>query len=688
MTESLNPSRRSTPFADDEPVFSSGLRSTDGRVPRFGDGPRWDCTAMGLAPNLTPFSGYLRFNVYPKPWVPTAKILAMALLNPTHPSLRSVGIYMSNRAAKLKTVIHHLNQLRYLAEWAHQTGRSALLSTWTRDDCAAYLQVVRTSSGASRIRASEDVLQLLHTYGPLFDDGGLTVLIKKSRDGRSPVTIRTPVIPPEVFWPLVRACWTYIDVFAPNVLDARDEIQRLDAARDSGNAERRLVNIDEMLTEWLAHPTGFVPLHISTRGCGSAGEINWEGLAVRLATPCRSAIFQGSPGPRRKQQVLKALESGVPTKFGFTSKQPAIVHRPDGTTGPWRSGFDRPSVAQELTSLRNASYIFVTMMTIMRDSEVRGIAAGSLSVRYGAPVIHSAIHKNQAPGGKLESWWVSEPVIKAIQLAEQITRDQGRIFGSVRGGHVRDLKGFDAHEQIEKFIDWVNTRSPENGLERIPDFHISPHMFRRTMAVITANEPDGEIALGITLKHNATRALANSVTSGYGAPTPAWAREFDHESKNVAAGELVSEWSQHSNGERIARGPGAVTYLAGLDDVTSKAATTSIPVGDERMLRDMLRDEFSTIRLGTLNHCLGAAERAECLRNVSEQAKAAGPIPSLCSPSTCRNSVITDKHMPIWRNEEAELVKRLKDRRIAPVHRARLEVQLGDVRKITTQEPK
>lgn len=70
--------------------------------------------------------------------------------------------------------------------------------------------------------------------------------------------------------------------------------------------------------------------------------------------------------------------------------------------------------------------------------------------------------------------------------------------------------------------------------------------------------------------------------------------------------------------------------------------------------------------------------------------KAGGPIPpSMCHPSTCRNSVITDKHLPIWLNEESDLIDKLKDKKkMAAVHRERLETQLADVRKITRQEPK
>jgi hypothetical protein len=60
----------------------------------------------------------------------------------------------------------------------------------------------------------------------------------------------------------------------------------------------------------------------------------------------------------------------------------------------------------------------------------------------------------------------------------------------------------------------------------------------------------------------------------------------------------------------------------------------------------------------------------------------------MCQPSTCRNSVITDQHLPIWQHEEADLAQKLKDKKMAAVHRQRLETQLVDVRRITEQEPK
>jgi len=47
------------------------------------------------------------------------------------------------------------------------------------------------------------------------------------------------------------------------------------------------------------------------------------------------------------------------------------------------------------------------------------------------------------------------------------------------------------------------------------------------------------------------------------------------------------------------------------------------------------------------------------------------------------------KRVPnIWLAEEDDLMKKLKDKKMAGLHKVRLEKQLADVRKITRREPK
>lgn len=676
--------RRSV-FAEDELVLTENLRVGDGPAPKFGDLPRWDLIAAGLAPNQPPHKAQLRFNDIPNEWRLTAKTLAMAMLQPTHPALRAAGIYRSNRPRKVKTIQMLISELKAFAAWASQQGMPNDLSQWTSPDCSRYLAEVERTRGRTAPFAAGDLLRAFVTYAPVLPNGALDVVLDP-QEGRQSGTVRTPVIPPATFWPLVRACWTYLSVFSDDILAARRQLDLLEELPPTGRAFRKGAQ-DGALDHWLNSPNSFIPLHIHDWGKGLRGQPNWVALSLKVFGRRNSAVFNGPYGLPRRTRVMEAMERGFPTQLGACDFQPKIVERTDGSSGPWIEGFDHSTVSKEVTQLRNAAYIFVGIMTMMRDSEIQSIAGGSLRTHYGAPAVESRLHKGQQGAGKPELWWVSAPVVEALKIAESIAINPDRLFGSVRNGTERQLAGFDPHEQINGFVDCVNATAATTGLTPIPTTPLSPHMFRRTMAVLTANEPDGEIALGITLKHNAVRSLANVTTSGYGAPTPEWAKEFDHESKEAAAGEVVADWARHARGDKSNRGPGAGTFINGLDAVTERA-NTNVAIGNERMLRSLLRDEFSSIRLGTLNHCLGDPAKALCLEGASAAVKAGGPIPSMCQPSTCRNSVITDKHLPIWLNEESDLVDKLKDKKMAAVHRERLDAQLADVRKITRQDPK
>ena len=227
-----------------------------------------------------------------------------------------------------------------------------------------------------------------------------------------------------------------------------------------------------------------------------------------------------------------------------------------------------------------------------------------------------------------------------------------------------------------------NALGPESGLDPIPEFRLAPHMFRRTMAIITAQQPDGEIALGLQLKHAARRAVANGTTSGYASETPEWAAEFEHELQEAVAARLVGMWASQSSAEIQLAGAGAQRFRDELNRIEGEVGT-AVKIGDERTMRALLRDRFSTLRWGTVNHCLGIPDQAACLKGVPSDVAATGMIPNRCQPATCGNSVITDEHAAIWIAEEHDLVAKLRDRRMADHNREQLEGELAAVRMIT-----
>ena len=318
---------------------------------------------------------------------------------------------------------------------------------------------------------------------------------------------------------------------------------------------------------------------------------------------------------------------------------------------------------------------------MMRDSELLSIKKGALTTSYGAPAVTSQLRKGRR-GMQRRNWWIIEPVAQAIAVAERLALGDD-VFSSVRREHrAHDGAGrFDRHSELKQFISQLNGQSSDAGLEPIPAFHLAPHMFRRTMAVITAQQPDGEIALGIQLKHAARRAVANGTTSGYASETPEWAAEFEHELQEAVASRLVGAWSSHQDHEMRLAGAGAQRFRDELEKVEA-VASNEVKVGDERTLRALLRDRFSTLRWGTVNHCLGIPEQAACLKGLPAEAAAGGVMPNRCQPTACGNSVVTEEHAPIWIAEERDLVAKLRDRKMAPHNREQLETELEDVRRI------
>src|SRR5262249_7440695 len=146
------------------------------------------------------------------------------------------------------------------------------------------------------------------------------------------------------------------------------------------------------------------------------------------------------------------------------------------------------------------------------------------------------------------------------------------------------------------------------GLDEIPSGeHLSAHMFRKTMAMLTRDFPAAEVAVGMQLKHVATRALANRVTQGYMSTTPAWEQYLNTAIASSRFRRLRDLFDAHSRGEVIGYGPGADRMRETFDAVNARAAelraSGQARYGDRRVEYDLLLRTRFTIRFGKLNHC-------------------------------------------------------------------------------------
>lgn len=201
MTSQVNPTTRPwmPPFDLSEYVLPEERRIAAGPRARFGDMPRWDLSAGGLAPNLNAAQAHLRFDDLPASWVSMAKTLAMAMLNPTHPIVRSAGVFRSNQPYKMKSINHALSELRYLARWATEADHATDLSQWSDEVLNNYLENVQATRAVSASRSATDLLRHLVGFGALMEGGGLRLQIGSSEGTGTAGAIKTPVIPPGHF---------------------------------------------------------------------------------------------------------------------------------------------------------------------------------------------------------------------------------------------------------------------------------------------------------------------------------------------------------------------------------------------------------------------------------------------------------------------------------------------------------
>ena len=762
-------------FSPNEPVFAGRRTLIPGTpVPIFGQRNSWLGDCLRRPVNRARSQWRLVFPADPV-WNLRAREVAFAMMNTTHPVLREAGIFLQAEEWQLGTVRIVCDGLHVLARWATKEGMPRDLNAWSADDWKLFLDDELEDIEASSVLKYVSTIRRLHQFTAVITGGGLVAdpwpgkTDSEVAEWTPSGIVSTPSVTPATWWPLLRAAWAYIDRFAPQILDRRDEraeaearSPRMDRTSSQGN--------DTLLKEWLADPKNLIPVHqVPFRG-QEAGTPIWAAVSLAATGGRSNYLFNANSGGNRgrsaarREMVLSAVQSGrtvaihgnrgagalgvkaapgrytprpqeeidaairdwledpshlVPVRL---PKDPAAgpaepawsslaraIFGPDAVVSVFNGGtrpcdqrraWARQAVAagrfqeeqhgqllRELRMVRAACYIFTAALTMMRDSEIQEIERGALTQHYGSPAVTSRKIK-QNPSQSEVRWWIIDPVAKAIAIAERLSWHDTHVFASISSNDNRSGPGIDAARDIDFFIENVNQRRHLTGLEEIPTQVVRPHMFRRTMSIIASQQPDGEIALGIQLKHAARRALANRTTAGYGAIDATWVKEFDNQLELAAAKQLVEALRARRRGEQVAIGPAAPRFHAELDKVIKDIDTSPRfqgQIADERLQVSLLRDTFADLHLGTINHCLWKASTAECQNQLPPEQRGQAPLIGACQPAKCRNSVLTRKHAPYWIAEEDDLMETLKREKLSPPRRELIRARLTEVQTVTNR---
>ncbi len=676
---------QSSVFRDDEPVIAGRPLLPGACVPVFGQVNVWDFNGVLERPaNVHASSWKVLFSgpLEDPYWNLIAREAFMAIMRPTHPAVVRAGVALPI-AAHLRTVTAIASRLRVAADWAVKNGLSQHPDAWTQDDLRRRIRLLGESETAeSTVRGHVAAMKLMADVGPLLTlawpagdpwpgQSARAVAMTAKRSGpRAADELSTPVVPPQVWFPLVRAAWAYLHDFAPDILRADQRLQDLQAAAGSS------VGIEERLRAWLADPDHNVPIHAPAEP-GEPPVVNWSMLALLIGCEerFRTRIHgdRGFPGGVRCRAMVDAAVAAGRVTTNVLATGLYEVTRPDGSTGPWHPGIDPRALMVLKAALRNAAFSLLAALTMMRDSEIHEIPRGCVVEHYSTPAIASTKIKGTSDrAGK--RWWIADPVAEALGVAEAISVHPDRVFSPVKA-NIQDGTLVGAG-MLAKFVETANAGRAWSGLDEIPETYIRPHMFRRTMAMLTDQFPGSEIATGIQLKHLATRALANAATRGYAAPDDSWAEHLETALGNVKFRQIKDLYQQHTAGQEIGFGGGADQLKAAFDDI---AATVRARNGDERTADTLLRAAHIHIRFGVLNHCTADHTNpvgAACLENAIIPEGHVGPLHERCRPDRCGNSLIGPEHLPIYDSHARRQLQIIDDPRTPVVRREAAEREL------------
>ena len=178
-------------------------------------------------------------------------------------------------------------------EWAARAGLTADLSAWTHADGDAYLGRAKARSFLPAVAPTTFCVTSVISGAP----AQRRTFIQVGRGLQDPAAkSRLPVIPPETFWPLVRACWTYIDTFAPISPLLATKLRSRYAWTQNREVRPRIRDTTTRLTPGCHHPA--CSRTSTPWGARTGGRhINWDGSGLLHGTSIERHQLYGNRGP-------------------------------------------------------------------------------------------------------------------------------------------------------------------------------------------------------------------------------------------------------------------------------------------------------------------------------------------------------------------------------------------------------
>ncbi|MCC0097618.1 hypothetical protein K7B10_23100 [Streptomyces flavotricini] len=639
---------------------------------RFADGI-WVLDPAWLRADRKPMT--LNFTGLPQPLAVTAKHLCHALLTEDLPA--------GEPPLSIDSIRTYFSCLHAFLMWVHARGRP--LAELNGDDLDAYHHHVvglrLCPSSTRRYRRAVRMLWAYRTRLPhhLTEDPVRRPVWQALARAHSSHAAenRTDRISEPVLGPLLIWAMRWVEDFSDDVLQARDERDRIDARSPAGPDP--LTALDGLLADYRrrGQPLPAAPPRLGT---GSKDPVPSTAFLARLL---------GYPEDRMKKGQARRVIAGAARELGVDTdcylSQPARGLL-DGR--PWADGISYYETGKLEKLLHIACWIVIAYLSGMRDSEIKHLKRGCLILQRTPDGtvyrhrLHSLAFKGENAHGVPAAWIVTAPVARAIAVLERLQPDnQPYLFTFLPSSHHHRQSPtpgavFDSNTTntgITALIGWINAycarHSRPDGIPttqgRLP--HLTTRQFRRTLAWFIARHPGGTIAGALQYRHQRIQMF-----EGYAGTSTSGFRDEVEAEEALTRGQVLADMAADPDRPRLT-GPAGVEAEARLTALAQYAVFDGKVVTDEARLRRIIARHDPHLYPGRFLTCVYNPDRALC-----RPATTSPDIPAMadCQPLACRNTALTpDNHRAVTEHM-AELTASLADGdRLAPYLRHRLTEQ-------------
>jgi hypothetical protein len=491
--------------------------------------------------------------------------------------------------------------------------------------------------------------------------------------GRPATENATDRIPEHVHGPLLVWALRFVDDFSEDILTAVDRWHQL---RGTTNAHSRVgPGRNSGLAEDLR---GYLDAHVRDQQPlpGYNGRPNI--LAIAREVRC------GTKSLERFHADIEATAARVGIS-SYAHLNNAIAGTLDGQ--PWVSDIgveprQDNSISVLSQMLQAACYIVIAFLSGMRDSEVKHLRRGCVSVlrdTNGNPYrwrVHGLAFKGETdPSGAPATWVVGEPAARAIAILERMhPNGVDWLFAAVRvgpgagsagrGGNMTlTLAG--TNRQLNRFVVWINDYCAGTGrLDGLPTvggrrWQLTTRQFRRTLSWFIARRSGGVIAGALQYRHHSIQMF-----EGYAGTSESGFRAEVEAEEALARGERLLAMIDRHDHTQLA-GPAAAEAARRLDEMGKRARYQGITITDRKQLQRLMKRDDPVIYPGHYATCVYDHTKALCRQRVKLNGHAEPDLAG-CRPLDCRNVALTEDNLASWHTELESVDRELAARPLLP----------------------